>query len=174
VANGYPRVPRVAICEKCGLDWHGSNAFYQLNRHECIGFKKIVVDDILRLLRVTADDHNCLLTTQPHRFKGPTVKVPSSVYRFTGEGDAPRAILTIKLGRPIRTKHVAAHECGPNHYENHGCLNPDHIHERTYAENRRYMGTERISAIAREALSDPEVRARMSRSHKKKDKEQVD
>lgn len=147
-------------CADCGAVWGGCGASGFLRQHACIGTPSPTVSDLLAFLNVEADENGCLLPTEnvsPYRRGRGYWWVPRAVARIVGEHPAHRAVLRLKLGRPIEDSMYAAHECAEPHYENSKCVNPDHLHERTRSENamwvapairsERFGGLDKVSRI---------------------------
>lgn len=134
-------------CEACGLEY----AKEQLVRHRCIGTRNPTVDDLLQYVGAESDEHGCLRPTRYVKrlgYKGKYCALSAGAARVVGEWYLHRAILKLKLGRPIGAGMEASHECGRGR-ELGECANPDHIVERTHQQNHAYMSAETRSRISR-------------------------
>ncbi len=149
-------------CQDCGLVWGGCGATGLLRRHACLLTRTPSVKDLLNYLEVTEDARGCLIPTaghaRPARGSGQHWMLTSAAVRILDEEYAHRAILRLKLGRPITRGMVAAHECAAPHYENPQCVRPDHLYERTRSENSLWMAPQKRS----ELLGGPMKGARMT------------
>lgn len=141
----------VTECPACLLAWGGHGRRGLLRKHECLGTATPSVHDLLAYLGVVTDDHSCLIPTsvyaRPARGGGQHWWLPSAAIRIVGEQYAHRAILRLRLGRPLRASLVAAHECAAPYYENPQCVNPEHLHERSRQENALWMSPARRSEV---------------------------
>lgn len=141
-------------CDLCRLTWRGKSGQGLLRKHECLGTPTPSVTDLLGYLDATGDEHGCLIPSSPNarpaRHGGAHWWLPRAAARIVGEQYAHRGVLRLRLGRPLQSGLVAAHECAAPHYENPQCVNPDHLRERTKSQNALWMSPER-----REALGGP-------------------
>lgn len=138
-------------CERCLLIWQGRGQQGLLRKHECLGTPTPDIEDVLRYLGAVPDEYGCLIPASPHarpaRKGGQHWWLPSAAIRIVGEQYAHRAILRMKLERPLCAGMVAAHECAAPHYENPQCVNPDHLQERTRRQNAMRIHPDRRSEV---------------------------
>ena len=121
-----------------------------IGRHACFGSADVTLNAMIQYLASEKDEHGCLVPTknvQRDGYKGKYRRLSKHMQRMTGERYAHRAILQLKLGRPITEGLDASHTCG-DEYENGACVNPHHLVEETRKQNIGRMSDETRTRIS--------------------------